>query len=78
MTVEVHVNDALCKGCNLCVEFCPRRVFEPSSEVGRRGYFIPVTARAAECTGCMFCEHLCPELAITIVADKSRRADRQA
>lgn len=70
---EVHINDALCKGCNICVEFCPKEVFEVSEEVGPRGYFVPVAARPEECSACMLCEHLCPELAITIIAQKKRK-----
>jgi 2-oxoglutarate ferredoxin oxidoreductase subunit delta len=73
MANKVYINDALCKGCNICVEFCPKEVFEESTEVGARGYFVPVAARPEDCSACMLCEHLCPELAITIVAEKKKR-----
>jgi 2-oxoglutarate ferredoxin oxidoreductase subunit delta len=70
---EVHVNEALCKGCDICVEFCPKDVFESATEVGPRGYFVPVAARPEDCSVCMLCEHLCPELAITVVVEKKRK-----
>jgi 2-oxoglutarate ferredoxin oxidoreductase subunit delta len=67
---EVYINEALCKGCDICIEFCPKDVFEVSSEVGPRGYFVPVVAKPEDCSACMLCEHLCPELALTVVAQK--------
>ncbi len=73
MSNEVHVSETLCKGCDICVEFCPKKVFESSTEVGPRGYFVPVAARPQDCSACMLCEHLCPELAITIVVGKKRK-----
>lgn len=73
MASEVYINDALCKGCDICVEFCPKDVFEPSSQVGSRGYFVPAVARPGDCSACMLCEHLCPELAITVVAGEKKR-----
>ena len=77
---EAHINDALCKGCGICVEFCPKSVFEVSAQVGPRGYFVPVAVRPEDCSACMLCEHLCPELAITIVAGKKKsgKARRKA
>ncbi len=73
MASEVHINDALCKGCDICVEFCPKEVFEVSGEVGPRGYFVPLVARPKDCSACMLCEHLCPELAITVIVQKKRK-----
>ena len=70
---QVHVNENLCKGCDICVEFCPKEVFEASAEVGPRGYFVPVAVRPQDCSACMLCEHLCPELAITVMVEKKRK-----
>jgi 2-oxoglutarate ferredoxin oxidoreductase subunit delta len=49
-----------CKGCGLCVEFCPTKVFETDGE-GR-----PVVAHPEECTGCGWCEWHCPDFAISV------------
>ena len=71
MKNKVHVNALLCKGCNICIDFCPKKVFEASSEVGERGYFVPIVSRPEDCSGCMLCEHLCPELALTVIIRKA-------
>ena len=38
-------NSAVCEGCGLCVEACPKDVLEISSEVNSKGYFPAFQAR---------------------------------
>ncbi len=47
-----------CKGCNICIAFCPQKVFEPDRD-GK-----PIIAHPDECTQCAFCWLHCPDLAI--------------
>ena len=68
-TFVVVVDPDLCKGCGICIHFCTRGVFEPSSQVNSRGYRVPLAANDRLCTGCLLCEHLCPDLAISIQED---------
>ncbi|MDY7039564.1 MAG: 4Fe-4S binding protein [Chloroflexota bacterium] len=49
-----------CKGCGLCIEFCPTKVFEADDE-GR-----PSVAHPEKCTGCGWCEWHCPDFAISV------------
>ena len=63
---EVIINEDLCKGCEICVDFCPTEVFESSDQINPRGYYQPRIARREKCTGCRLCELLCPELGIFI------------
>ncbi len=49
-----------CKSCGICVEFCPKAVFE-RDDMGR-----PVIKRPDDCIGCRFCEYHCPDFAIEI------------
>jgi len=51
-----------CKGCGLCVEFCPAGVLEQ----GPNGWVI--VAHPEKCTACRWCELHCPDFAI-FVAD---------
>ena len=49
-----------CKGCGLCVEFCPAGVLEQDTD-GRVG-----VTHAEKCTACRWCELHCPDFAIFI------------
>jgi 2-oxoglutarate ferredoxin oxidoreductase subunit delta len=54
-----------CKGCNLCVEFCPTHVLE-QGEDGR-----VIVAHPEKCTACRWCELHCPDFAIFVQAISS-------
>ncbi len=58
-----------CKGCGLCVGFCPRDVFAMGKDER------PAVIRPERCTLCRLCEALCPDFAIA-VAQKDR-AEKQ-
>ena len=60
---KVTVYPDWCKGCGICVEFCPGKVLELSDQ-GKA-----VVAREGDCIRCGFCELHCPDFAI-IVKDK--------
>ena len=49
-----------CKGCNLCIEFCPTQVLALGDD-GR-----VIVAHPEKCTGCRWCELHCPDFAIFV------------
>jgi len=49
-----------CKGCGLCVQFCPAGVLEQGPE-GR-----VIVAHPEACTACRWCELHCPDFAIFV------------
>jgi len=57
---QVTIFPNWCKGCGLCVEFCPMKVLE-QSEDGRL-----VAAHPERCSACRWCELHCPDFAIFI------------
>jgi 2-oxoglutarate ferredoxin oxidoreductase subunit delta len=68
-----------CKGCNLCVEFCPMDVLKQGND-GR-----VIVAHPEKCTACRWCELHCPDFAIFVSdieqieedVDERRPGDRQ-
>ncbi len=56
---EITVNEAWCKACGYCVEFCPTNV------LAMKG-IIPVVVNIEACTACMLCDYMCPDFAITV------------
>lgn len=66
---KIIINERYCKGCEICVEICPKRVFEMSKELSERGYHIPKPIRQKECITCHQCELYCPDQAIVVLED---------
>jgi len=38
----IYLNEDLCKGCYLCMEMCPRKVYTPSENLNHKGIRVPV------------------------------------
>ncbi|MEM0050727.1 MAG: 4Fe-4S binding protein [Candidatus Bathyarchaeia archaeon] len=64
--VEICILKDLCKGCGLCIHYCPRNVLEWSDEINVMGVHPPKVVNKEECTLCNFCSLICPDLAIFI------------
>jgi 2-oxoglutarate ferredoxin oxidoreductase subunit delta len=60
--IELH----RCKGCGLCVEFCPRHVLELSEGLNSIGYHAARLTDAEKCTACALCAQMCPETGISV------------
>ncbi|MCD6205872.1 MAG: 4Fe-4S binding protein [Candidatus Marinimicrobia bacterium] len=64
---KITINEQWCKSCEICVEFCPKKVFD-------MGRFYPVVARPEDCIDCKLCEKLCPDFAITVTSPKETKS----
>ncbi|MCK4764451.1 MAG: 4Fe-4S binding protein [Candidatus Aminicenantes bacterium] len=62
----ITINEELCKGCEICTDFCPKKVLASSNTINKKGYYLPAATHKDKCTGCRLCELMCPELAILI------------
>ncbi|MFQ5614877.1 MAG: ferredoxin family protein [Anaerolineales bacterium] len=63
---RVHIIPDRCKGCNICIEFCPNEVLQESKTTNGKGYHYPevVFGKEENCVHCEFCTLVCPEFAI--------------
>ncbi|HSL77613.1 MAG TPA: 4Fe-4S dicluster domain-containing protein [Candidatus Limnocylindrales bacterium] len=64
-----------CKGCELCVETCPKHVLGlDDTAVNALGHH-PVRLRdAAACTSCVLCARVCPDAVFTVFARPKKSA----
>lgn len=61
-TPKIEIIEKYCKGCHICVEFCPKQVLE------MKGVVVSVKSPEA-CIACMQCELRCPDFAIKVFTE---------
>jgi 2-oxoglutarate ferredoxin oxidoreductase subunit delta len=64
---EHLLNREWCKGCGICVAFCPKRVLELDEKDK------VVAMRPIDCIACRMCELRCPDLAIEILTEEEEQ-----
>ncbi len=72
---RIVIDRERCKGCHLCIEFCPNNRIEVDESLNKKGYF---PARSKEnisegekgCVGCAICATVCPDVAIEVYRAK--------
>ncbi len=63
---KVIIERNRCKGCELCVNYCPKEVLKMSEEINDKGYFFAEVVNQEACILCRFCGLICPDCAIEI------------
>jgi len=58
--VEINIDEALCKRCGFCIEFCNAAVYEADQDG------LPLVKNLENCTNCRLCELRCPDFAIRV------------
>jgi len=66
---HVIVNRARCKGCELCMQVCPKKILRRGTTLNERGVYAIEPSDADACIGCLQCVLVCPDVAITITDD---------
>ena len=74
MKPEVIFNLDRCKGCGLCVHFCPREHLRISADLDSRSIHLAEVCPDNDCTACKICTLICPEAAIAIYREKPEEA----
>ena len=64
--MAVSIDKELCKSCAMCVSLCPKKVFEITHLVNKKGYNYAAAVRQEDCVGCRKCEKMCPDFAIYV------------
>ncbi|MEW6541167.1 MAG: 4Fe-4S dicluster domain-containing protein [Bacillota bacterium] len=62
----VTFREERCKGCGLCVLFCPKKIVVLGSNFNSLGFHPAMVNNGAQCTGCAVCAWMCPDLVIEV------------
>ncbi len=65
---KIHILFDRCKGCKICVEFCPAGTLRIGGERNALGFRYVEVIDELRCIGCRVCEYYCPDFAIYIAA----------
>lgn len=67
MRNKVTIDETVCKGCELCVSVCPKKIIliDPQKLNGK-GYNPARVTDMEQCTACAMCALMCPDSAIRV------------
>jgi 2-oxoglutarate ferredoxin oxidoreductase subunit delta len=60
----IVLDEDLCKGCAICVAFCPVKALAMGGKLNKKGYHLPELIDPEKCNGCDVCGMHCPDFAI--------------
>jgi len=63
----IEIDEDKCKGCGLCISFCPQNLIRFSERFNIKGYHpVEFYDPNEKCLVCGFCYRICPDAAITV------------
>lgn len=75
---KIRIDLVHCKGCGLCVAFCPKGALAMDAEISRRGINPARVADESKCGGCLNCAVVCPDAAIEILESETNKSPKAA
>lgn len=65
---KVKIKKNRCKGCYLCLAYCPRGLLKKDSQFNVLGVQAVVFKEDEKnkCTGCSFCALICPDVCVEV------------
>lgn len=69
MRFRIEIDEELCKGCQLCIEACPKDVIELGHKFNVKGWRYAEPKPESNCIGCKQCAIVCPDVAIRVIRE---------
>ncbi len=63
---KVVIDAERCKGCELCVLYCPKQVLAIADSTNSKGYLPAYLKNEEGCISCGICGKMCPDSAIEV------------
>lgn len=75
---KIVIDEEYCKGCALCISFCPQKSIHIANSISKAGYHpAEFCDPGRKCTGCTLCAIMCPEAAITVYREKRNAGEKK-
>jgi len=65
-SIVISIDKEKCKGCQLCVFFCPSKNLILSDDLNKKGIKSAKVKDVSICSGCGLCFLVCPDCCIEI------------
>ena len=63
---KVTFNEEKCKGCELCVSVCPKKIIALAERINSSGYRPAEVKEMDKCIGSAFFATICPDVVIKV------------
>ena len=64
---KVVFDEDRCKGCELCVSACPKKIVGMAKDrINKKGFHPAEVVEQDKCIGCAFCATMCPDTVIEV------------
>ena len=63
---KIIINQDKCKGCFLCISFCPKKLIVKDSKLNKKGLNPVRFSDESGCIGCGLCAVICPDCCIEV------------
>jgi len=64
---KITIREERCKGCELCVDACPKKILKLAEDkINAKGYHPVSMTDESKCTQCAACATMCPDVVITV------------
>lgn len=74
----IKIKSDLCKGCDICIESCPKHVYTKSSKENKKGVYLPCPLNEGDCNNCHLCELMCPDQTITVEDNENENNSKKS
>lgn len=63
---KLEIDYNRCKGCEICITHCKRKVLSLSNNINKIGYRYVIAEKRDACTSCGICAEMCPDVVIEV------------
>jgi 2-oxoglutarate ferredoxin oxidoreductase subunit delta len=69
---KVSFLEERCKGCGLCIAFCPKNCLALGGHLNTQGYHPATLVDGENCISCAICARMCPDVVIEVEKEARR------